>query len=331
MKHDNTLTGFTLLAVAFLTGFLQAAGPAQSPAIKESPPTPRETVCDANIVRAIPGKRDPNQLYTLKGEDPPIQDIIDRGTITPGERFGKGSAPGARVVVNHKLLEQLTGKLPPLDERNISGIQHSAGHGSRRNFPDWARFYQEDGNTQVFRLHKGDWQFRDGPLKDARAGRIEAYTNKMAVTPGTWLEWEGTFTIIKPHGAVIFQLFHEGGQLWAFHLGMSHDGDITFNRRRNESGKEKQMILGRQMVGRPLSIRIRSNAQDFEIYAKQPLIDKDWKPVTDGSYQRGKDDKVQFRWGMYLGQTRNKPVEHDAMYFVTGTTIRMVANHNKQP
>jgi len=87
-------------------------------------------------------------------------------------------------------------------------------------------------------------------------------------------------------------------------------------------GKEKKIVLGHNMVGKPLSIKIRTNAEDFEIYKKRPLIDEDWEFVTDGSYQRGKDNKVQFRWGWYLGRTAGGSVKNDAMYFVTGTTIR---------
>jgi hypothetical protein len=267
----------------------------------------------------------PEDLYSLRGKDAAVEDLLKSGAIIEGQRMGKGPARGARVVVNHQKLERLTGKLPALDVKSITGIQHQAGHGTRRNFADWSRFYQEDGNTQIFRLHKGDWQFRDPSREEARQGRIEAYNRPTAVRPGTWLEWEGTYTLIQPISACIFQLFHEGDQLWAFHLLMNDKGDISFHRRRNEAGKERRIVLGENMIGKALGVRVRGNAHQYELYVKLPGSDGEWRKVTDGTYVRGKDDKLQFRWGMYLGQSRGRQIPHDALFFVSGTTIRTIA------
>ena len=84
-------------------------------------------------------------------------------------------------------------------------------------------------------------------------------------------------------------------------------------------------MIAENRVGKPLSIRIRNDAENYEVYKKQPLVDEDWELVTSGSYRRGEGNRVQFRWGWYLG--RNPPgrrAGNDAMYFVTGTTIRSV-------
>ncbi len=277
-------------------------------------------------VRAADAEEAPfsaDELYTLEGTDPGIEELLESGAIVQGQRFGRGPVPGARVVVNHERLEQLTGPLPPLARNRIAGIQHQAGHGRRgRDIDQWARWYQEDGNTQIFRLHEGDWQFRDASAETAIAGRIEAYSPQLVAGPDNWREWEGTFTIIQPHGATIFQLFHAGGQLWAFHLGMSPNGDISLNRRREIPGKERRIRIAENMVGRPLGIRIRTDGYNYEVYKRQPGVDEDWVRVTEGHYARAEGDRVQFRWGMYLGQTRGRRVRNDAMYFVTGTTIR---------
>ena len=270
---------------------------------------------------------DVERLYTLEGTDPTREELFDSGAIVIGESLGDGPVPGARVVVNYELLETLTGPLAPLDTANISGIQHFAGHGNRAqlNQNHWARWYQEDGKTQIFRVHEGDWQFRDPDPAQAIPGRIEAYTKSLKVEPGTWREWEGTLTIIKPHGGTIFQMFHEGGQLWAFHLGMDNDGKISFGRRWPKEGEEKHIVLAENMVGKPLSIRVRNDGHHYEIYKKRPLIDEDWELVTAGSFKQAKDDKIQFRWGWYLGRNpKGRRVANDAMYFVSGTTVRTI-------
>jgi hypothetical protein len=75
------------------------------------------------------------------------------------------------------------------------------------------------------------------------------------VKPGTCREWKATHMIIKPHGARISQLFHDGGQLWPFHLVMSDEGDIRFNRRPSAPGLPRQLVLAEKMVGKPLSIK----------------------------------------------------------------------------
>jgi hypothetical protein len=70
----------------------------------------------------------------------------------------------------------------------------------------------------------------------ASPGRIEAFFPAFAVPANKWSVWEGTYTIIDPLQSNIFQLFHEGGQLWAFHLRMTNTGTIYFARRRPIAG-----------------------------------------------------------------------------------------------
>ena len=77
----------------------------------------------------------------------------------------------------------------------------------------------------MFRLFKGEQNVRGGVGKDGSPGRIEAYCKSLVVAPGTWREWEGTYTVIKPLNACIFQLMHEGS-LWPFHIDMTPEGEI---------------------------------------------------------------------------------------------------------
>lgn len=276
----------------------------------------------SSLLLAQPPSTKIDDLYTIEGTDFTVEDLVKSGALVPGQSMGKGPVLGSKIMVNHERLEKLTGKLGPIDTKNVSGIQHPAGHGSRKTFDQWTRWYQEDGNTQIFRLMQGDQNFRGGIGENSKPGRIEAYTKSLVVEPGTWREWEGTYTIIKPQAASIFQLFHSGGQLWAFHLGMNSKGDISFNRRGKTQGLEDKIVLAENMVGKPLSIKIRSNGFDFEIFKKRPLEDKDWVKVTTGSYKKAEDNKIQFRWGMYSGQEKGGSVPNDAMHFVTGVTIR---------
>jgi hypothetical protein len=200
-------------------------------------------------------------LYTREGTDPPFAAVVETGGIKPGERFSQGPVPGSRIDVNNELLEKQTGQTGPIPT-NI-GI-HTQGSGSipRKDFEKWTRWYQEDDNTQVFRLFKDEQNVRDGIGMDGSPGRIESFSRSLIVAPGTWHEWEGTYTIIEPVGANIFQLMHEG-HLWPFHIRMSDQGEIYFHRRRPVPGMEQRIVLAENMVGRSLSIKVRANGEEI--------------------------------------------------------------------
>ena len=150
----------------------------------------------------------------------------------------------------------------------------------------------------------------------------------MVVAPGTWREWEGTYTIIKPVGACIFQLMHEGKDarggalLWPFHLDMTAEGEIHFLRRRPVPGMEREIVMARDMAGKSLGVKVRANGTAYEVYQKAPLDQGDWKLVANGSFPKAEDNRIQFRWGMYCGSKKGQAVPSDAMLFVTGVAIR---------
>lgn len=259
-------------------------------------------------------------LYTCEGGDPPFSAVLERGGIKPGERFSPGPVLGSRVDVNNELLEQQTGKTGPIP-KEISIHTQGSGGINRKDFGKWTRWYQEDGNTQVFRLFKGEQNVRDGVGDAGTPGRIEAFSRTLVVVPGQWREWEGTYTIVKPVGGCIFQLMHEGS-LWPFHIDMSDKGDIVFLRRRPEPGLPRSIVLAEKMVGKSLSIKVRANGQDYEVYHQEPLDPGPWKLAAKGSYTKANDNKISFRWGIYVGSKKGKTVPNDALLFVSGATIR---------
>ena len=142
----------------------------------------------------------------------------------------------------------------------------------------------------------------------------------LVVAPGTWHEWEGTYTVVEPVGAAVFQLFHEGS-LWAFHILMSDRGAIYLNRRRPKAGEEKRITLAENMVGKSLGIKVRANGKDYEVY-RRTTPDAPYELMANGSYTQARDNKISFRWGMYVGSRKGQSVPKDAMLFVTGATVR---------
>ncbi len=259
-------------------------------------------------------------LFTCNGGDPTFAAVLESGGVKPGERFSRGPVLGSRIDVNNELLERQIGKTGPIPNDIRIHTQGGSGIG-RKDFQRWTRWYQEDGNIQVFRLFKGEQNVRNGVGNEGSPGRVEAYTPNLTVAPGQWREWEGTYTIVKPISACIFQLMHEGS-LWPFHIEMSKNGDISFLRRRPEPNGAREIILAEKMTGKSLSIKVRANGRDYEVYYKPPLDEGPWKLAAKGSYTQANDNKISFRWGMYAGSKKGRSIPDDAMLFVSGVTIR---------
>jgi hypothetical protein len=238
-------------------------------------------------------------FFTKRGDDPSFAEMMKTGDLTRGKNSTKGFK-GSTVRINHDLLKDS----PDARRKIPNAIKiHTLGHSAidRRDFPKWTRWYQEDGNTQIFRLFKGEENVRNSR---ELAARVEAFS-EVSWQKGEWHEWVGTFTIIKPHGCSIFQVMNRENE-WALHLAMSDSGDVTYKHRRGGGSK----VIARNMTGKPFHIRVRDNGHDFELFLNG-------KSQGKGEYARP-SGKTNFRWGMYLG---GNEVRHDAMILVTGAGI----------
>jgi hypothetical protein len=240
----------------------------------------------------------PEDFYTQRGTDEEFSEIMKSGDLKKGSNTNDG-LKGSRISVNGALLKDgpnARRRIP--DDINIHTLANSSI--PRRDFAKWSRWYQEDGNTQVFRLFKGEVNVRN---TRENAARVEAF-GTTGWKEGEWHEWVGTYTIIKPHGAAIFQAKNNEND-WSVQLNMNDKGDVSLNHRR---GTDK--VIATDMAGKPFHIRVRDNGLDYEVFLNG-------KSVGKGSYARPKG-VTNFRWGMYLGSNE---VKHDAMIFVTGAEI----------
>jgi len=237
-------------------------------------------------------------LFTQKGRDPAFAELLASGKLPKGKNSRIG-VTGSAIDVRNQQVE-----LTPEAKRPIpKAIRiHTLGNSAipREDFKKWSRWYQEDGSTQVFRLFKGETNVRN---ERENAARIEAFSN-VNWRCGAWHEWSGTYTIIKPHGAAIFQAKNNIND-WSVQINMNPNGDVILNHRR---AGDKVIATG--MVEKSFHIRVRDNGQDYEVYL-------DGKMVGAGTYARP-EGTTSFRWGMYLGKNE---VKHDAMIFVSGATV----------
>lgn len=237
-------------------------------------------------------------LFTQSGSDPSFEQLRKSRKLPEGHN-SKSGVTGSKIQVNTALVETTPESRRPIP-RDI--LIHTLGNSAipRSDFGKWSRWYQESGHTQVFRLFKDEENVRNSR---AMAARIEAFS-KLGWGHGAWHEWSGTYTIVKPHAAAIFQAKNTAND-WSVQLNMNDNGDILLNHRRG-----KDVTILNNMTGKPFHIRVRDNGLDYEVFLNGKLAGK-------GSYARP-SGHTNFRWGLYRG---GKEMKHDAMIFVSGATI----------
>ncbi len=257
----------------------------------------REAATPHKAVAASP-QTDAAALYTQSGTDPSFRTLLDDGTIPVGTNSKRG-VKGTIIDVDNRLVERSAHRRNRIPQDiKIHTLCNSVI--ARKDFPKWTRWYQEDGNTQVFRLFEGEHNVRNSR---PGAARIESFS-ALQWKRGAWHEWEGTYTIVKPHGCAIFKAKNNVND-WGVMLNLSDDGNIKLNHRRHQKDK----IIARNMTGKSFDLKVRDNGHDYEVYLNG-------RKVGAGHYHRPKGYTC-FRWGMY-----DKTLRHDALIFVTGARFK---------
>ena len=192
-------------------------------------------------------------LYTQTGTDATWQQLLASNAIPIGTTSYAG-VTGSVINVNNSLVEVGPNKSNPI----ISNLRlHTLGNSSvtRSSFSKWSRWYQEDGNTQVFRLFKDEVNVQNDR---ANAARIESFNPDIDWAAGDgWFKWQGTYTIIKPLGAAVFQAKNSDND-WAVMINTNGNGDVTLNHR---TGTDE--VLATNMVGQPFDITVYDNGTSY--------------------------------------------------------------------
>jgi autotransporter-associated beta strand protein len=243
---------------------------------------------------------DVTTLYTQTGTDATWQQLLDSNAIPIGTTSTAG-VTGSLINVNNSLVEVGPNKGNAI----ISNLRlHTLGNSSvtRSSFSKWSRWYQEDGNTQVFRLFKDEVNVQNDR---ANAARIESFNPDIDWAAGDgWFKWQGTYTIIKPLGAAVFQAKNSDND-WSVMINTNGNGDVTLNHR---TGTDE--VLATNMVGQPFDITVYDNGTNYIVYMNDVYRGY-------GSFSRPTGLST-FRWGMYVGDS---VPARDAMLFVTGAKI----------
>lgn len=236
-------------------------------------------------------------FYTQTGTDPSFQSL--KGKLPVGQNSTAG-VKGSHIHVNHAMIDKSGAARTPIPrDINIHTLCNS--NIDRKFFSKWTRWYQEDGNTQVFRLFAGETNVRnDRPL----SARIEAFTD-LHWKKGGWHEWQGTYTLIRPAGS-IFQVKNSVNS-WGVMISAGENGDVVLQHRRPASRK----VIASNMIGKSFHLKVRDDGLNYEVFLNN-------NKVGEGKFDRP-EGTTAFRWGMYLGEHELK---HDAMVFVSGVSFK---------
>ncbi len=240
------------------------------------------------------------ELYTQTGTDPAWKDIF--GSVLPKCKVSMDGVPGSKIEVNAVVEARSAFGKYAIDQK----IQiHTPGNKSvvRDDFPKWSRWYQEVGNTQVFRLFTGE---TTGLCNRPNAARVEA-EQAGTYSRGKWHEWIGALTVVQPdgcNGCAIFQIKTDSDLQWPLQMIMENNGDVVAQQRK---GGSKKII--QNTIGKTFDIKIRDNGTDYEIHVGNEIVFK-------GSTSRSSSN--HFRWGMYMG---NQAPKKDLMILFTGANI----------
>lgn len=215
-------------------------------------------------------------------------------------RNSTSGVTGSRIQVDRVLVEAMPEAKRPIPEAiSLHTLLNSSI--PRKDFLKWTRWYQEDGNTQIFRLFKGETNRRNArPL----AARVEAFSSvNWTAAEARWHEWSGVVTAINPVGMNL-QVKNSVND-WAVAIVVGQDGRVKLDRRRGTDD-----YIAENMIGKPFLLKVRDNGREYEVLLNG-------KTVGTGSFSRPKGTTC-FRWGMYVGEHL---VDHDAIIFFSGVKL----------
>ena len=258
-------------------------------------------------------------LYKQHGTDKTWQALIASDALKPIGSFTTKGADGAKITLNRSLIETGQYANNPINAKQRNMRLHTLGHPAidHSEFSNWSRWYQEQGNTQIFRLFKGEVNTSN---KRANAARVEAFipSQKWMPETGVTREFGARFTVINslgcvaPHYCSIFQAKGNSVDHWSVMLRVDNKGALWFHPRigMGEENNKVRTLISANVIGRPFDMRVIDDGLNYEMFI-------DGQSVGNGVWKR--TQHIGFRWGIYVGESE---VADDITLLVTGASMR---------
>ena len=175
-------------------------------------------------------------------------------------------------------------------------------------FANVSRWYQEDGNTQIFRMFPGEDNVRNERVD---APRSEVGSLIKWKRGDGWHEFSAHYTFIKVRPGCVFQLKHNF-RFWSVMLELHENEaspgvfDLYYERLRD---KESKTLLVKDVVNKGVDIRFLDNGDDHKV-----LINGELR--VEATFANRTDDEENVpRWGLYSPRSA---MDRDILIFITG-------------
>jgi hypothetical protein len=154
----------------------------------------------------------------------------------------------------------------------------------RHDFHKYTNWYEENGNTQTFKLHPGDCNTRNA----RKYCRIEAHT-KLQMKKGEKHEFTATYHIGKAEETVcIFQVFNSSVVHPQLYIKILPNGDLRYQSRGNSPG-----LIDTDCLNKDFTLHVKDDGYKWQLFYNG-------KKVSEGPHQEeGMDTFCEFRWGLY--------------------------------
>lgn len=216
----------------------------------------------------------------------------------------KFEALGSTIQVNHDAIQSA------YSNRTITRpIKLHTPHNQGilpRSFGNVTRWYQEDGDTAIFRLFPGE---DNVVLSRVKAPRVEAYGLHKWQRGDGWYEFSCRYTFLKIRPGAVFQIKHNT-TYWSMQLVLEENTDGTFDlfyvKLRD---REAKTLLMEDVVGSGVDIKVLDDGDNQKVFVDDELI------VENVMTDRPEGEANHARWGLYSPKAA---MDRDILIFVTG-------------
>lgn len=206
---------------------------------------------------------------------------------------------GTRIDVNNSVIETTsTGSRSVMLDNDMKW--HNP-FGTNYSNPTSTRWYQKDGNTQVFRVFPGDQNYFGSRVGAARS---EAFADNHLTTvenDGKTMTFSARFHVAQHNGGKDVMLFQSKGRglntqdgtypAWGISMWVEKDGDIILVKRNAIFSQNEKIDTGYD-VGESFNLRVTDDGFSYKAFI-------DNVELASGSWERG-DTPTVARWGAYV-------------------------------
>ncbi|GAB3661494.1 hypothetical protein GCM10028791_36050 [Echinicola sediminis] len=184
------------------------------------------------------------------------------------------------------------------------------------------RWYQKDGNTQVFRVFPGDQNWQSTRVG---AGRSEAYAPDLGIRrdENRVMTFSARYHVAGHNGSKDVKIFQskataegEFDPAWGVALHVTAAGDIDIIKRGITWGQNERISTGKS-VGESFNLRVTDDGYNYKVFI-------DDVEMAAGSWDRGNLKSV-CRWGGYVqgggGGVLTGSVNNPQVIFISGVLV----------